>query len=162
MTRRFWTAALAACGLLTGGLAHAGLLDSPPPTFEGGAPGKIVYRMGPIHHEPGWVDTVVTCTNLAEGPTSLAIEFFDDEDARALIARSVAPAGGGVTFATSVDAGGEQAVVLSELPPLQHGKARVSATSARLSCAARFHIRSADGSTKEAPLELLKKVALGD
>jgi hypothetical protein len=158
MTRFIRVARLALAALLVSAPASAGLLDSPPPSFNG-APGTIVYRLGPVHYDPGWVDTIITCTNLDTAPASLAIEFFDDEDARGLLARATAPAGGDVTVATSAEAAVEGAVVFTDFPPIQHGKARVSATTTQLSCAAKHRIRSEDGSSKEAPLTLFKKVA---
>ena len=40
--------------------------------------------MGPIHYEPGgWVNTTVTCTNLATAPARIAFEVFDERDERA-------------------------------------------------------------------------------
>jgi hypothetical protein len=158
MTRTIRAANLALAALLVSAPAFAGLLDSPPPTFTG-TPGTVVYRLGPVHYDPGWVDTIITCTNLDTAPASLAIEFFDDEDARGLLARATAPAGADIIVATSAEAAVEGAVVVSDFPPLQHGKARVSATTTQLSCAAKHRIRSEDGSRKEAPLTLIKKVA---
>lgn len=143
--------------LLVGLPAQAGLLDDPPPSFEGG-PGQVVYRMGPVYYEPGHVDTLVTCTNNSEGPVSLAIEIFDEEDARVRLARASAEAGAGVTFATSAAAGVPNAVVVSELPRLDHGKARVSANNPSLSCSAKHRTVAAGGAVTEGPLELVKKV----
>jgi len=162
MTTRRSAALLAMLGLLLGGRSHAGLLGSPPPTI-GGEPGKVVYRMGPVHYDPGWVDTVVSCTNLGDGPAGMALEIFDEEDVlRGTASRVAVPGGGSVTFATSSDPGVDGAVVLAGLPALDHGKARVSATTAKLSCAAKNRVLGSDGRVNEAPLELVKKVALED
>jgi hypothetical protein len=154
--------ALWGLGLLLATGAAAGLLDSPPPSFNG-PPGKVVYRMGPVHFDPGAVDTVVTCTNNGDVATSLALEIFDDADQSAgLVTRATAAAGGTVTFATSAAAGTANATLVLGLHPLENGKARVSALTARLSCSGRTRIRAASGETREAPLELVKKVASGD
>jgi hypothetical protein len=146
--------------MVVAGYASAGILDSPPPTFDGGAPGKAVYRMGPVYSDPGKVDTLVQCTNIADGPTAIALEVFDEGDTRVGgIARASLPASGSVTFVTSAAIEIAGAVVIPELPTIDHGKARVSATSSKLSCTALLRMQSEDGTSKEAPLELVKKVA---
>jgi hypothetical protein len=146
---------------LLSGSAVAGLLDSQPPELGTDGRGIVVYRMGPIHYEPGgWVDTTVTCTNLGNTPNHLALEIFDERDqvvgqlAQANVAASAA-----VTFVTSADAGVAGAVIVQGLPPIDHGKARVSALTKELSCTAINRMRATDGSVKEAALELMKKVA---
>jgi hypothetical protein len=149
-----------AVGLCWSASADAGLLDSPPPMLANGARGTVVYRMGAVHFEPGgWVDTTVTCTNLAATPADVALEVFDENDHVAGTAAKSVAAGAAVTFATSsaVDASG--AAVLAGLPPIDHGKARVSASTTQLTCVAVNRMRGADGAIKEAPLELIKKVA---
>ena len=158
-----WTATLlAALGLLLGGHAHAGLLDSPPLSI-GGEPGKIVYRMGPVYYEPGHVDTVVNCTNLADGPTAMVLEIFDENDVLRATANSPqVPTGQSVTFATSSGPDINGAIIPAGMPTVEHGKARVSATTAKIACAAKTQVIGADGNVKERPLELVKKVALGD
>lgn len=154
-------AALAAVGsLLVGGSASAGLLSSPPPALDDGSPATVIYRMGAVHYEPGgWVDTTVTCTNLAAEPATLILEVFDESDRLAgQPARVTAAAGASVTFATSVEAA-PNAVTIPGLPALDHGKARLSASTKQLACTALNRMRSAEGTVKEASLELLKKVA---
>ncbi len=162
MTTHWSATLLAALGLLLGGRAHAGLLDSPPLSI-GGAPGKIVYRMGPVYYDPGHVDTVVSCTNLADGPTGMVLEIFDENDVLRATAYSPQVAGGqSVSFATSSGPDIEGAVVPAGMPTVNHGKARVSATTAKITCAAKTQVVGSDGDVKERPLELVKKVALGD
>jgi hypothetical protein len=147
-------------GLLACAPARAGLLDSPPPSFDG-APGRVIYRMGPVHHDPGTVDTLVTCSNVADVPVKVALEIFDDNDrSTGFPTQASLPVGGSVTFVTSADAGA--GTVVLGLAPLEDGKARVSATSSRISCTARHRMRSATGDVRETPLELVKKVALSD
>jgi len=142
--------------------AAGGLLTSPAPDFDG-VPGRVVYRMGPVHHEQGHVDTLVICTNLGDVGAGLAIEIFDSDDALAgLLTRAKVAAGGTVTFATAGDVAPADAVVVLALPPMENAKARVSATTARLSCSAKHVLRAAGGGSKEVPLELVKKVAGGD
>jgi hypothetical protein len=139
--------------------ATAGLLDEPAPALGAGT-ATVVYRMGAVHFEPGgWVDTTVTCTNLGTAPAIVALEIFDERDAKAgSLAKATVAAGAAVTFATSADAV-PNAVAVAELPPIDHGKARVSASSTQLACTAVNRMRGADGAVKEAPLELIKKVA---
>jgi hypothetical protein len=145
--------------LCLAGAAGAGLLDSPPPTLEGGVVTRVVYRMGPVHHAAGRADTVVVCQNLADVPATLALEIFDEEDQRAAgPVSAVAPVAGSVTFATGAGAALD-AVAVEGLRALDHGKARVSATTTKLRCQAHHHLRSADGTTLDAALELVKKVA---
>jgi hypothetical protein len=159
LASRFACTALTSA-LLTGS-AMAGLLDSPAPDFGAEGRGLVVYRMGPIHYEPGgWVDTTVTCTNLSAAPTPVGLEIFDERDQLAgQLARASVPAGAGVTFVTSADAGVAGAVIVQNLPPIDHGKARISALTKEMSCTAINRMRATDGSVKEAALELMKKVA---
>ncbi len=126
-----------------------------------GERGTVVYRMGAVHFEPGgWVDTTVTCTNLAATPTNIALEVFDENDRLAGdVAKASLAAGAGLTFATSSSAAAAGAAIIPGLPPIDHGKARVSASTAQLTCVAVNRMRGSDGAIKEAPLELIKKVA---
>jgi hypothetical protein len=159
MTPRTRTISLAALALVLGRPAQAGLLDSPPPML-GAVQGQVVYRMGPVHFEPGHSDTVIRCSNADDVPIEVAVELFDQDDERiGAIARTTAAAGAGVSYVTSADPANPDWVVVRDLPPLRHGKARVSATTRNLSCAAHYRIRAADGSVREQALELVKKVA---
>jgi hypothetical protein len=156
------TTGLALTTVLIATAVHGGLLTSEPPLLGAdGARGTIVYRMGPIHYEPGgWVDTTVTCTNLAATSAKVALEVFDERDERAgaLAQAEVAPSAS-VTFGTSADAGPASIVVVRDLPPVDHGKGRVAASTTQISCTARNRMRADDGSVKESALELVKKVA---
>jgi len=158
-----WTGLVMAGALsLAATRSNAGLFDSPPPSFPEGA-GKIVYRMGPVHYDPGWVDTIIVCDNLADVTAGIGVEYFDGKnEAAGIVTRVSVPAGGKVTFATSADAGGPGATVIMGLPQMEDGKARVSGTTANLSCSGKHRVRSSDGGTREIPLELVKKVALSD
>jgi hypothetical protein len=140
--------------------AAAGLLDGHAPELGGGVAAIIVYRMGAVHFEPGgWVDTTVTCTNLAAAPATVGLEVFDERDQQAgQLAKATVAAGAAVTFATSADAA-PGAVAVAGLPPIDHGKARISASTTLLACTALNRMRGSDGIVKEAPLELMKKVA---
>ena len=159
MTKPTIRMVLAAAALLAAEHAAAGLLDSPPPLFNG-IPGQVIYRMGAIYYHPGEVDTVVTCTNLDDAPAIVALELFDLRDypvgsvPHATVAR-----GGTVTFVTSSTASREQWRVVEGLAAIDHGKARVSATTTRLSCTGYHQRRAADGRVRDTPLELVKKVA---
>lgn len=147
--------------LAIAGAAGAGILTSEAPLLDGGTRGTVVYRMGPIHYEPGgWVDTTVTCSNLSPSAASVALEIFDDDDRQAGgVVKATVEAGASVTFATSSDARAAHAVVVQGLQPIDHGKGRVSASTTQLSCTALNRMRANDGSVKEAALELIKKVA---
>ena len=142
--------------------AAAGMLDAPPPPFAGGA-GRIVYRMGPVHFDPGWVETFVACTNVGASQTDVALEVFDDTDrAVGSAARATIAPGGTATFAVSAGSTATRAanaILVADVSPLDHGKARVSSPSATLACHAWHRAGRADGTVKEAPLELVKKVA---
>lgn len=153
--------ATAVAASVCGSVAGAGLLDSPPPALGNGETATVVYRMGAVHYEPGgWVDTTVTCTNLAATPSVIALEIFNETDQRVgdLAKVTVAP-NASVTFATSAEAA-PNAVAVAGLPAIDHGKARVVASTTKLNCSAVNHMRANDGVMKEAPLELVKKVAL--
>ena len=145
--------------LAPGAAAVAGLLDSPPPTFASGETGKVVYRMGPIYFALGRADTLVTCTNLAGHAIDLAFEIYDERDQLSgNPALERLATGGARTFATSPVAGLPGARVVSGLSGTIDGKARISATSAQLSCVGIHRIRGDDGTAVEVPLTLIKKV----
>ena len=149
-----------ALALVLPGLAQSGMLDGLPPSFPDGAPAIVVYRMGPVHYKPGHVDTVVKCESIDDAQMQVAIEIFDDSDVRVgEVARAVLAPGESVNFVTAADAASQRRVVLQGLPPLDHGKARVSATTAKLNCTAYNRIIGGDGSTTQSVLELIKKVA---
>ena len=153
-------ALLALAVVSTAGMATAGLLDGQAPALGDSVASTIVYRLGAVHFEPGgWVDTTVTCTNLSTAPATVGLEIFDESDQKAgNLAKATVAAGGAVTFATSADAA-PGAVAIAGLPPIDHGKARVSASTKELTCTAVNRMRGSDGAVKEAPVELVKKVA---
>jgi hypothetical protein len=159
MRSRHRSALLALALAATTAPATAGLLNDPAPALGEGT-ARVVYRMGAVHFEPGgWVNTTVTCTNLGPASTIIALEIFDERDERAgSLAQATVPAGAAVTFATSADAA-PGAIAVPGLPAIDHGKARVIASSTQLACTAVNRMRGADGAVKEAPLELIKKVA---
>ena len=152
--------------LLTGfaafacGSSRAGLLSSPPPRFESTEPLRVIYRMGAIYFEPGRIDTVVTCVNEDTSTAEVAFELFDPSDAPTgvIVHKKVLP-GGEVSFVTSALVGAEGRLVVPSLSTLDSGKARVSASTTKLSCRGFWRARSADGTTKDNGLQLMKKVA---
>jgi hypothetical protein len=154
--------ALALVATLTTRPASAGLLDSPAPSFTGGA-GTIVYRMGPVYHDPGWVGTYIACTNVGSAAAEIALELFDElDDVVGSVTRTTVAAGERATFAVASppsEAAAQHAVAVTGIPELDHGKARVSSPATTLTCMAWLRIASADGTVKDVPLELVKKVA---
>jgi len=160
LLRRRARVGLALVGLVLAARAEAGLLDSPLPSFDGGAPGIVVYRMGPVHYQAGHVDTVVKCDSTGEAQVQVAVEVFDETNARiGSVGRTVLAPGASISFVTAADAASGPRVVLQNLPPLDHGKLRVSATTGKLSCTAHNRIVGDDGSASESALELIKRVA---
>jgi hypothetical protein len=148
-------------GLVASRTAGAGLLDSPPPVVQGKLL-KVVYRMGPVYYEANHVDTIVTCTNQNLLPVVTAMEVFNELDQPSgQLAVAVLLTGQATSFVTSLAGGVSGATIVPGLPATPHGKARISATSAEVSCRAVHHIRAADGSTIEVPVTLLKKVGQG-
>jgi hypothetical protein len=160
ITIRTGRVALAVASLVVAHAAQGGLLDSPPPRF-GSVDGKIVFRLGPIHFQPGRTDTIITCTNVSDAAARVAVEVFDEGDD--LVGNGadtgVPAAGGNVTFVTSTGASRANAVLITGLAPIDHGKARVSSTTDQLACSAYHQMRDADGTVQEQPVELIKKVA---
>jgi len=158
MTRRIRSTLLAVASLALGSYTQAGLLDSPPPAF-GDLPGQVVFRMGPVYYHPGEADTIVTCTNADDVPARVALELFDqaDQPVGTLVQAALAVRGT-VNFVTSANSTRDYWVVIENLSALDHGKARVSATTTRLSCTAYHRIRASDGTIQEKALELVKKV----
>lgn len=160
ITVRTGSVALAVASLVLAQVAQGGLLDSPPPRF-GAVDGKIVFRLGPIHFQPGRTDTIITCTNVADAAVRVQVEVFDEgDDLVGNGADTGVPAeGGSVTFVTSTGTGRANAVMITGLAPIDHGKARVVATTDQLACVAYHQIRDADGTVQEQPVELIKKIA---
>jgi len=159
MPQRTSRVVLGVFSLLLAPHVEAGLLDSPPPTING-AVGEVIYRMGPVYYHPGQVDTVVKCTNLNDAQAVLVVEVFDQGDNPVgTLVQAALSVGGTVNFVTSADTSRNYWVVIPDLPPLDHGKARVSATTAKLSCTGYHRTRTAGGTTDEKTLELIKKVS---
>jgi hypothetical protein len=151
--------ALVASLLLARG-ATAGMLNDPPPVFDGGTPGRVVYRMGPIYFEAGRADTVILCTNVCSWPLIVGIEIFDASDQVVASGdRSGVAPGAQVVFDTSADPTRSGEVVVSPRASVAHGKARVSATATTLSCVGHQVMLQDDGTPREIQLELVKKVA---
>ena len=159
MGSRLKSLGLVAVGLAVVQAAPAGLLDSAPPGFSG-APGMVVYRLGPVYFQPGKVNTTVTCNNIDNGPVQVAIEIFDGGDQlTGDVTRVSLDVGGVVTFVTSAVSSTIGQVVIGKLPAVDHGKARISATSPNISCTAFHRVPRADGTTDSQEVSLIKKVA---
>jgi hypothetical protein len=153
----------AAVGTLALAVAEAGLLDSPPPSFDG-ALGRVVYRMGPVQYAPGEADTIISCTSAESRSIGVAVEIFDEGDLQAgLTARAQLAPGASVRFVTSTavaaPSAAASAVVIPGLVWVERGKARISATSDRIACTA-VHRYRARGGVQESVLELIKRVQM--
>jgi hypothetical protein len=64
-----------------------------------------------------------------------------------------------VTFVTSASSSAIGQVIVDGLPPVDHGKARVIATSPNISCWAAHQFQQPDGSVENKAVALIKKVA---
>ena len=153
-----WLLALIFVGALVGdGLT--GVRDDPAPD-TGDGKSEVVYRMGAIAFEPGHVDFAVTCTNLGPKAANVVLEVYDEDDRRsgdATKMRLDSQATGRIVSSAAVARDGD--VVLGQLPPIDHGRARVSAKHGDLSCTAVSLLRGDDGETREVPFALVKRVA---
>ena len=154
-----WLLALVFVGAFAGdGLA--GMRDDPPPDTGDGKESKVVYRMGALAFDPGHVDFVVTCTNLGPKASTVVLEVYDEDDRRTGNATKMRlePQASG-TFASSAVAARPGDVVVEDLPPIDHGRARVSAKRGDIACTAVSRLRGDDGETREVPFALVKRVA---
>jgi hypothetical protein len=149
-------------GLFLGLPALAGILDTPPPALGPAGTSIVVYRMGPVHYDPGHVETVIRCSNLSAATIGVAVEYFDEEDALhgAWRTETLGPRRS-LIVSTGPTANAPEAEYPAGLLPMEHGKARVSATSAQIACSAEHVMLDArtGAPTKITVLELVKKVA---
>lgn len=67
--------------------------------------------------------------------------------------------GATATFASSTALASAGQVVLASLPPIEHGKARVSAKRGDIVCTALARLHSDDSEMREVPFALVKRVA---
>lgn len=150
-----WLLALVFVGTLAGdGLT--GVRDDAPPDTGDGKPGKVVYRMGAIYFDPGHADFTVACTNIGPQASNVVLEVYDEDDRRVADARVKIEPRATRTFASSASA---SEVAIERLPPIEHGRARVSAKRGDIVCTALARLHGDDGETREVPLALVKRVA---
>jgi hypothetical protein len=153
-----WLLALIFVGTLVGdGLT--GVRDDQPPDTGDGQPAKVVYRMGAIYFEPGHADFTVACTNIGPRALNVVLEVYDEDDRRTGDAKVKVAPGATETFASSTAVASAGEVVIANLPPIEHGKARVSAKRGDIVCTALARLHGDDGETREVPLALVKRVA---
>lgn len=162
MPAKALTGSMAIGALLMGLPAFAGILDSPPPALGPAGASVVVYRMGPVHYDPGHVETVIRCSNLTNATIGVAVEYFDESDVLQGSWRNEALAPGrSFIVATGPAPNAPEAEYPAGLPPMQHGKARVSATTAQIACSAEHVLQDekTGAPAKISVLELIKKVA---
>jgi hypothetical protein len=154
-----WLLAIVLVGALVGdGLT--GVRDDQPPDTGDGGPGRVVYRMGAIYFEPGHADFTVACTNIGPKPLHVVLEIYDEHDRRTgTPAKTEIAPGATRTFASSPTVASVGDVVIAELPPIDHGKARVSAKRGEIVCTATARLHGDDGETREVPFALMKRIA---
>ena len=134
--------------------AHAGVLDTPLPTFADGKPAMLVGTATAVKDNE--LETIVICTNVADAPVDVGVEFFDETG---VVRNTVAAGDGGVLAvtpgATVTVASGSTAALHEDtvaalntagntINRLSNGALRVVATDPRVGCAAyavdRFHV----------------------
>jgi hypothetical protein len=154
-----WLLALVFVGALVGdGLS--GVRDDDAPDTGDGKGSKVVYRMGAIYFEPGHADFTVSCTNLGPRALNVVLEVYDEDDRRTGdAAKAKVEPGATGTFASSRAVAGAGDVVVDKLPPIDHGKARISAKRGDIVCTAAARLHGDDGETRELPFALVKRVA---
>ena len=144
-----------------GPTVRAGVLDAPVPDFGQGKRGLVVYRMGPVYFEAGSVDTVIRCTNVSDAPIDLAVEVFGESgDLKGVWKHTALAPRQTMVYSTSPSRALPNAEGPANLDPIDHGKARVSATSAQVSCDAQHVVLDGNGGTaRTSTLEMVKRVA---
>ena len=142
---RAFCLAVTAC-LVAGapGPVHAGVADTPLPTFADGKPAQLAAVLPAVVKDNN-LRTYVVCTNLGATPVDVGLEVFDQGGVRgntvaagngALL--NVA-AGGTVTFSTGNTVVMHEEQVLTLEPPvtvLGQGSGRVVTTGLQVACAA--------------------------
>jgi len=123
--------------------AHAGVSDTPLPTFADAQPGQLVATFQAAK-ETG-LDTDVICTNLGPGTADVGVELFD---AAGILANTIAAGNGvvlavGVGHTVTIGSGGtvalhEDVLITLEAPVvnLRQGSGRIVSTSTNLGCVA--------------------------
>src|SRR5213593_1182375 len=142
---RAFCLAVTAC-LVAGavGPVHAGVADTPLPTFADGQPAQLAVLLPAVVKDNN-LRTYVVCTNLGATPVDVGLEVFDQGGVRgntvaagngALL--NVA-AGGTVTFSTGATVVMHEEVVVNLEPPvtvLGQGSGRVVTTGLQVACTA--------------------------
>ena len=123
---------------------HAGVADTPPPTFADGKPAQLAVLLPAVVKDNN-LRTYVVCTNLGATPVDVGLEVFDQGGVRgntvaagngALL--NVA-AGATVTFSTGATVVMHEEVVVNLEPPvtvLGQGSGRVVTTGLQVACTA--------------------------
>jgi hypothetical protein len=155
--RALWVALFV---MATASVSAAGIRDDAPPDTGDDMPGKVVYRMGAVHFDPGYSDFTIACTNVSVKALHMVLEVYDEDDRRAgRAARLRLEPGATGTFASSAAVARAGDVIVAELPPIDHGKARISAKNGRIVCTALSRLHGAGGEIRELPFTLLKRLA---
>jgi hypothetical protein len=121
--------------------AHAGMLDTPIPTFSDGKPAELVGLVPAVVKNNG-IETVFICTNLGNEAVNIGVEIFS---ADGTVENSVADNNGVVrdlavgataTIATSGTATLSEDERISSLPQIRNGSGRIVATNSTIGCIA--------------------------
>ena len=138
---------LAVTACLVAGAAvpvHAGVADTPLPTFADGKPGQLAVMLPAVVKDNN-LRTYVVCTNLGATPVDVGLEVFDQGGVRG---NSVAAGNGAlldvaagrtVTFSTGATVVMHEEVVVNLEPPvtvLGQGSGRVVTTGLQVACTA--------------------------
>src|SRR5947209_2480772 len=138
---------LAVTACLVAGTAvpgHAGVADTPLPTFADGKPAQLAVLLPAVVKDNN-LRTYVVCTNLGATPVDVGLEVFDQGGVRGntIAAGNGAllnvAAGGTVTFSTGATVVMHEEVVVALEPPvtvLGQGSGRVVTTGLQVACTA--------------------------
>jgi hypothetical protein len=91
---------------------------------------------------------------------NVVLEVYDEQDRRTGAATKikVEPSATGTVASSAAGARAGDAVI-ANLPPIDHGKARVSAKRGDIVCTAVSRLHAENGETREVPFALVKRVA---
>ncbi len=142
--RKVFAIALLGC-LAAAPAARAGVVDSPLPVLQAGAPTQLVYTIPGVVKNNN-IETLITCTSLESSSVTVAVEVFGDTGGAPLNdaatpsldgAETILP-GGTATIATGATVAHHEDEIIDALLPasVRNGSARVVSTSKKIACSA--------------------------